>query len=333
MKLGFPMRADRLLVLLALLQVGGRVTTSRLAKELEVSRRTVIRDLYALRVAGIPVIAERGPHGGCALDPEFRNRLLSLNRAELAALLMASVPQPLVQLGVASDLKGALAKLAASRPGAASGFDESAQARVHLDSVPWSAPQEPVEHLAALYQGVAESRWMHVTLQRAQDVRSGRRIAPYGLVAKVTTWYVVWAGEDGSLRVDRVSRFLKAHLEQGRFVRPQGFDLAAYWRAWCQRVEANQMLFSVTARVSPEGLAGLNTWGTARTVQLVEEPVPPGSARPHVVRIAFGSIEEARTQLLALGGSVEVLQPLALRRALADFAQQTLRVYGEEHIV
>ncbi len=327
------MRADRLLVLLALLQVDGRVTTSRLAEELEVSRRTVIRDLYALRVAGIPVVTERGPHGGCALDPEFRNRLLSLNRAELEALLMASVPQPLVQLGVASDLKHALTKLAASRPGVRSGAGETIQAKVHLDSVPWSAPQETAEHLSVLYQGVMEGRWMRVTLQRAQDVRSERRIAPYGLVAKVTTWYVVWAGADGFLRVDRVSRVLEAHLERDVFVRPQGFDLAAYWRAWCQRAEANRMVLPVTARVSPEGLAELSTRGARETIRRVEEPVLPDSPRPYVVHISFGSIDEARTQILALGGSVEVLEPLALRRTLADFAQQTLRAYSEEHVV
>ena len=93
------------------------------------------------------------------------------------------------------------------------------------------------------------------------------------------------------------------------------------------------MIFPVTVRVSPEVLAGLNTWGTAWTVQRVEELVPRGFARPHVVRIAFGSIEEARTQILALGGSVEVLQPLSLRRTVADFAQQTVRVYGEERVV
>lgn len=327
------MRADRLLILLALLQVRGRVTTSRLAEELEVSRRTVIRDLYALRVAGIPVTTERGPHGGCSLDPEFRNRLLSLNRAELAALLMTSIPQPLVQLGVASDLKGALTKLAASLPGARDGAGGTAQLKVHLDSVPWAAPQEPGEHLAELYQAVLEDRWMRVTLQRARDIRSERRIAPYGLVAKATTWYVVWAGEDGRLRVDRVSRVVEAQLEHERFVRPKEFDLVAYWRAWCQRIEANQTLFSVTLRVSSEGLALLNTWGAARAVQLVEEPGHPNSTRPHVVRMAFGSIEEARAQLLALGGSVQALEPLALRRTLADFAEQTVRAHEDQHIV
>jgi predicted DNA-binding transcriptional regulator YafY len=321
------MRADRLLSLLSLLQTRGRMTTDRLAEELEVSRRTVIRDLYALRVAGFPVNTERGPRGGCSLDDDFRNRLLSLNQAELSALFMTSIPAPLVELGVARDLKGALLKLSASLPATRGDVERRVRQRVHLDSIPWAATREPVRHLSALHRAALEDRWVRVTFERARQIRSERHIAPYGLVAKATTWYVIWAGDDGRLRVDRVSRILEADLEDRAFERPADFDLAKFWSAWCERQEANGSRFEVTACVSDAALDALRSVAAVRVDAMPANRTPTDSVRPHRVRMTFGSIEEARGDLLAFGGSVDVVEPLALRLTLADFAQQTLDVH------
>lgn len=322
------MRADRLLLLMTLLQTRGPLTTERLAEELEVSRRTVLRDLYALRVAGFPVCTTRGPAGGCSLDEEFRNRLLHLSHAELSALFMTNVPAPLADLGVAGDLRGALLKLAASLPAAKSGIEERVRQRIHLDAVPWSEPSQPTQHLETLHQAVLEDRWVRATLERAFHIRSERRMAPYGLVAKATTWYVVWVGEDGHVRVDRVSRVLAAELEKATFSRQEGFDLAGFWDEWCRRRRESEPRLDVIVLASApalEKLRGASAW--VESAPDIEPEGSPGDARPHRVRLAFGTIEEARAHLLALGGSVEVLEPLALRLTVADFAEQAADVY------
>jgi len=320
------MRADRLLSLLALLESRGRLTTDHLARELEVSRRTVLRDLFALRVAGFPVSSVAGPGGGCWLEDDFRNRLLHLSQDELAALFSLSVPAPLVELGVAADLRGALGKLASALPPVRGNVETRMRQRIHLDSVPWSAPQEAVPHLPVLHRAVLEDRWVRATFLRAGDNRSERPIAPYGLVAKATTWYVVWAGGDGRLRADRVSRVVDARILRESFQRPTGFALAEFWASWCRVQDARQPLLVVTARVSPRALGVLQA---SRALRVESLPVPAGSgsARPHTIRMRFTSIEEARARLLALGGDLEVLEPLALRLTLVDFAEQALRAY------
>jgi len=194
------MRADRLLSLLMLLQTRGRMTATRLADELEVSERTIYRDLYALRVAGFPVYTDRGPGGGCRLEETFRNRLTGLNTSETEALFMTSIPAPLVELGVAPSLKGALLKLAAALPAGREGAQERVRQRIHLDPLPWSYTAQATPHLATLHRAAFDDRLVDVTFQRIQRIRSDQRIAPYGLVAKATSWQVVWAGPDGAIR-------------------------------------------------------------------------------------------------------------------------------------
>jgi len=152
------MRADRLLSLLMFLQNRGRTTADRLAEELEVSRHTVIRDLYALRVAGFPVYTERGPHGRVYLHEDFRVRLTDLTQDELAALLTFSVPAPLADLGMGAEAKGALLKLAASLPIARQDAERDVRSRLHHDPNPWNASREAIPTLPTLRQAVWEDR-------------------------------------------------------------------------------------------------------------------------------------------------------------------------------
>ncbi len=315
------MRADRLLSLMMLLQTRGRMTAHRLAEELEVSERTVYRDLYALRVAGFPVYAERGPGGGCRLEESFRNRLTGLNASETEALFMTSIPAPLVELGVAPKLKGALLKLAAALPLGREEAHERVRQRIHLDPLPWKYSAQPVPHLATLHRAVFDNHLVDVTFQRIQRIRSDQRIAPYGLVAKATAWYVVWAGQDSRIRVDRVDRVLEAHITEISLDRPRDFDLPEFWQAWCRQHAENQPRFLVTLRAenSVAALAG-ERWGD--TVESIEEPFGDGR---QLLRVSFASLDEARSQLLALGGAVEVIEPRALRLTIADFARQILK--------
>jgi predicted DNA-binding transcriptional regulator YafY len=228
-------------------------------------------------------------------------------------------------------LKGALVKLSAALPASGDGAGRRAKPRVHLDSAPWTAPPDSVQHLSLLHRAVLEDRWVEATFVRARTILSTRRIAPYGLVAKATTWYVVWMGEDERLRVDRAASITVAELLRETFSRPARFDLEEFWTAWCRKQEGSGPQLTVTARVSRAALDALRHAALAPE-EAPDEAPSSDALRPHCIRLRFGSVEEARSQLLAYGGSVEVLAPLALRLTLADFAVQASRIYGSQRV-
>ncbi|UCF10658.1 MAG: WYL domain-containing protein [Candidatus Bipolaricaulota bacterium] len=323
------MRADRLLALMMLLKTRGRMTAGRLAAELEVSERTIYRDLYALRVAGLPVYTERGPGGGCYLHEDFRTGLTSLSGDELSALFVSSIPAPLRDLGLSSPLRGAMLKIAGALPEARRADGIRLAERVHIDTVPWVLPAEPVPHLAALHQALLEDRLVRVVFRRITGILSERIISPVGLVAKVSTWYLVWLGEDGRVRVDPVSRVVEAEATDRRFERPDEFDLAACWEGWCARQEASRTSFEADLLVASEVRDLLQE----RHGERFQEIAPPeGCSVPRdwsCARISFAHIYEARERILGLGAAVEVLAPRELRFTVADFAAGAAARYAE----
>lgn len=319
------MRADRLLSILMYLQTRGRTTTDRLAMEFEVSRRTIIRDLYALRVAGFPVYTERGPHGGCYLHDEYRNTLTQLTSAEVAALFVSNLQQPLKDLGLSDPLRGAILKLSAALPESRKAAGSQLANRIIIDSSPWSDRADPIGHLGTLYQATMADRWLFVVFARQFDVMTERTIAPYGLVAKAGTWFVIWAGDDGQLRVDRVSRIKQAHELDRRFDRPVDFDLDQFWAAWRHRQETTSPGFVVKLRVRSSALKVVQDALGARRGVFYNAPTTAGSWVD--MDVSFSLLDEARRHLLALGGAVEVVEPHALRLSISDFADQIADVY------
>jgi len=318
------MRADRLLSTLMYMQTRGRTTTTRLAEEFEVSRRTIIRDLYALRVAGFPVYTERGPSGGVYLHEDFRMRLTDLTRDELEALFTLSVPAPLADLGMGGEVKGALLKLAAGLPAARSGVERDVRNRIYLDPDEWNTSREVLPILPALRRAVWESRWARVTFLRARRIPIEREIAPHGLVAKGTAWYVVWQSRDGMMRVDRAASALAATILDEGFERTEGFDLKGFWTAWAQAFEESRAYLPVKARASADALAQLE-YSLGHHIDQVHEKDADEEFRE--ISLTFGTFAQARGLLLAHGNAVEVLEPMALRLSIADFAEQTLNVY------
>ena len=319
------MRADRLLALLMFLQNRGRTTTDRLAEELEVSRRTVIRDLYALRVAGFPVYTERGPGGGVYLHEDFRIKLTDLTHDEVTALFTLSVPAPLVDLGMGAEAKAALLKLAAAQPMARQSVERDVRSRIYLDPNPWNASRVALPTLSTFRRAVWEDRWVRATFLRARLIPIEREIAPHGLVAKGSAWHVVWRGRNGELRVDRVSAAIEADLLDERFDRPPGFDLEEFWTSWAAAYEASRPFFRAVVGVRSDVSSQLKH-DLGRHIERT------GAARPDSSRIevemTFDDLEQARALLLSYGGAVEVLEPPALRRSIADHAEQVLRRYA-----
>ncbi|MBN2470103.1 MAG: HTH domain-containing protein, partial [Anaerolineae bacterium] len=214
------MRADRLLAILMLLQARGRMTARALANELEVSERTIYRDVDALSMAGVPVYTERGPGGGCALLDEYRTTLTGLNAAEIRALFLLTIPAQLDELGFSGELKAALRKLAAALPDPQRAHETRVRQRLHLDSAPWSHSAEPTPFLHRLHQAVWEDRCVRLTYRIFTGQRLTREVAPYGLVAKNGVWHLVCGADDGPLNVVLVSRIAAAEVLAESFSRP-----------------------------------------------------------------------------------------------------------------
>ena len=322
------MRADRLLSMLMLLQIRGKLPAQALADDLEVSVRTVYRDMDALSAAGVPVYAERGPGGGCALLDTYRTTLTGLTEDEVRALFMLTIPAALAQLGVGSELKAALLKLSAALPAERRRDEAWVRQRIHLDWTGWQA-EEPVPHLQTIQQAVwADHRlWLVYRRQAGPAVRQFERLVdPYGLVAKAGVWHLACLA-GGRLRVYRVSDLLDVRLTGERFERPADFDLAAFWAAWCAEAETRRWLFEATVRVSPELAAELPLHFGDR----VRDQVAAAQADAEgwlTVTLPFDTFESARARLLGYGRAVEVVGPPALRLSLADHAAQIAALYG-----
>ncbi len=315
------MRADRLVSILLLLQSRGGITARELAETLEVSVRTIYRDMDALSAAGIPVYAERGANGGCRLVENYRTELTGLTEAEAQALFLLEAPGPLDALEVGQKLKAALRKLAAALPEYPSG---QPQPRIHLDWARWGRRQAETVSLERLYEAVQRSRALRVKYKLWDAIEITQAVHPLGLVAKAGAWYLVWEFH-GKLRYQGVSGLLEAELLEETFAYPAGFDLSAYWKASCAEAEAEFLGFQAVIRAAPEAQQGLSRQMGEGSLTRAGLPDERGWVQ---LELAFDTLEAARQRLLAWGRAVEVLEPDALRLSIIDYAKQILERYS-----
>jgi predicted DNA-binding transcriptional regulator YafY len=322
------MRADRLLSLMMVLQTrgSGNVTALELARELEVSERTIYRDVEALSLAGVPVYADRGPGGGIRLLEEYRTNLTGLTADETRALFMLSIPSPLLQLGVGQELKAALLKLSAALPEARRREQQAARQRIHLDARWWGQAQGPGPHLAAVQQALWQDKRLKIVTRMFFGSLVEQTVEPLGLAAKAGEWYLVARVGEGQ-RVFRVNDLVSAEALGEPFHRPDEFDLPSFWEAHVRQVESDHGLFEVRLRISP-GLARELPWRIGgQALEALERASPPDEKGWREVELRFDRHEQARDKVLTFGSAAEVLEPLALRRSLADAARQVLSVY------
>jgi predicted DNA-binding transcriptional regulator YafY len=310
-------RADRLLSILLLLQANGRLSAGALAERLEVSRRTVYRDLDALGAAGVPVVTDRGPNGGAWLLEGYRTDLTGLTEAELEALLAFGGRGPAAELGLAPDLDQATRKIAVAAGSSRAG---RLRERVLIDGERWGRTAPVPPHLARVQDALWSDRRLHLRYRRSEERVVERTVEPFGLVSKAGTWYLL-AGVGGQIRVYRVSRIEDAELTAETFERPPGFDLGA---AWAERVrgfrESVPAPVRVTVRVDP-GVAGLFTRVVGE--HLVERPEVEGTA---ILR--YPACDAAIGVLAGFGGAVEVLEPEEVRSRLAEIGTQLAALYS-----
>ncbi len=326
------MRADRLLALLLLLQSRGRMTATELARRLEVSERTVYRDLSALGTAGVPVYAERGPGGGCGLMDGYRTTLTGLTEDEARTLFMAGNLKPLTDLGLGGALDGALLKLLAALPARYRDDAERARQRLHLDPAAWDQQEEEVPHLRAIQEAVWRDRRLLLSYRKGNGEVVERRIDPLGLVAKSSIWYLV-ARQAGEMRVFRVARTLSATVLDEPCERPPDFDLPAYWNRWRDDFKASLPRYPVTVRAAPQLAARLQRIYSDSMRALVGEAGPPDAEGWRVMHMTFESLEAARGEMLGYGTWVEVLEPEELRSSVASLASSIAEFYGRRRTV
>jgi predicted DNA-binding transcriptional regulator YafY len=323
---GEPMRADRLLSLLMLLQTRGKLSARVLAEELEVSERTIYRDIEALERAGVPLYAEQGRDGGYALVDRYRTTLTGLSEGEVRALFMLSIPAPLAELGVTHELRGALLKLAAALP-ASRGADEAhVRRRFYLDAVGWERERGPTPHLDVAHQAVWRDRRLVLTYRPPFSMEVELAVDPYGLVVKAGIWYLVYAYR-GRMSARRLSELQDVREPGEPFVRSPEFDLQAFWTAWCTARVDLSAAYRVRVRVAPGAREWLPHYLGSRSRPALESAGPPDGEGWIECELTFERLEEARSRLLALGGAIEVLGPDALRLSMADFGARIAAVY------
>ncbi|WNG50209.1 YafY family transcriptional regulator [Archangium minus] len=323
------MRADRLVSLLMLLQTRQRWTAGELAQRLEVSERTIYRDLDALSASGVPVFATRGPSGGVALVEGWRTQLTGLKRAEVHALAAVGAPVALEDLGLSAPLRSGLMKLAAALPAVQQSLIEYARQRLHVDPSSWRfSEREPVPHLAVLRDAVWQDRRVRLEYRDFDGNRTRRVVEPYGLVIKADRWYLV-AGSEKGPAVFRGSRVEGVRLLPTTFERPARFDLEVFWKEWCARFAERRAQYEVTLRVTAEGEDAVrHVRPPADQARLAEARQARDGTK--TVTLDFERESIALSQLCVLGRGVEVLAPEALRVRLRTISAELQALYGPE---
>lgn len=312
------MRADRLLSILLLLQANGRMTAQALAKRLEVSERTILRDMDALSGAGVPVLAERGARGGWRLLDGYQTKLTGLTAAEIQTLFLGRPPKLLADLGLKEAAEAAWIKLQAALPSEVRQQAEFVRQRILIDPRGWRDSAESIGCLPILLEALWRERCVRFLYERSSD-GGERRVTPLGLVARGNAWYLV-AERGGERRTYRVSRIRDAVVLDEPSVRPPRFDLAAHWEQTSNEFRDKWPRVYATFRAS----AAAMPWIRYRGWRLVEE-TPDGDA--FLVRIRFDAEDEIVQSALYLGAFVELLEPVHLRERVARAARAILDVY------
>ncbi|MGP8302353.1 helix-turn-helix transcriptional regulator [Streptomyces inhibens] len=357
------MRAARLIKMVLLLQSRPSMTAAELARELEVSERTVARDVLALSEAGVPVYADRGRAGGYRLIGGYRTRLTGLGRSEAEALFLSGVPSALREMGLADAASAARLKVSAALLPELRDAATGAAQRFHLDAPNWY--QEP--ETPALLPAIADAVWDDRRIT-ARYVRKGteveRELEPYGLVLKAGVWYLAARTRGGDYRVYRVDRFASvgfggadARTEArsgadessgaddssqaggtgrtgpsgGCFLRDESFDLPAFWAERATQFTRSLLREEVVLRLSKRGVLQL-PYVTERMAarEAIEAAQAAGGPDAHgrlTVTLAVESAEVAYAQLLALGPEGEILAPSGLRERFAAAARRTAALY------
>ena len=321
------MRASRLVNLLLLLQSRGGLTAAELARNLEVSVRTIHRDVDELSAAGVPIFAERGPLGGIRLVDGYRTRLTGMTAGEAEALFLAGLPGPAAQLGLGTVVAAAQLKVMAALPPELRSRASRIVQRFHLDAARWFQADEAVPHLSTLSTAVWEGRLVRIAYQRSGGLAE-RIVGPLGLVLKGGVWYVI-AAVDGQIRTYRGSRIAEATPLDDPVERPDGFDLAAYWAESSAAYERDAPTVQVVVRIAEAHawrIADVFGRATLDAADRLDQPDPEGWLR---LRMLLSWPDEIASRLVAVGPHLEVLEPADVSDRVVRIADRVVARYRD----
>lgn len=319
------MRASRLLTILILLQLRGRVSAASLARELEVSVRTIYRDIDQLGAAGVPVYAERGRAGGFALLGDFRTNLTGLTPPETEAVSLIGLAQAASDLGLGEAATSARRKVLASVAAGGTGLAHRVATRVHVDPTPWYAGSTPPPLLGELAQAVWAGRQIRVTYESWKET-AARTLSPLGLVMKGGRWYLAGASR-ATVRIYRVAAIRELTLTDEAVRRPPAFDLARFWSEASTAFERTLRSERALVRLSPLGRQLLRDWNLGAAVVVDAQPRPAAADGWIEAEIPIEPLPHAAREILRLGAEIEVLAPAGLRAAVAREALRIARLH------
>jgi predicted DNA-binding transcriptional regulator YafY len=301
------------------------MTAEQLARELEVSVRTIYRDVDALSQAGVPIYADRGPAGGIRLVDGYRTRLTGLTTQEAEALFLSGMPGPAAALGLGTVVTAARLKVLAALPPELRTRASRVSQRFHLDAPGWFQSAEQLVHLETLAGAVWENHRIEIDYPH-DDGPVTRLLDPLGLVLKAGIWYLV-ARINGAMRTYRVSRVLAVRPTGQPFERPEAFDLASYWAESIMAYEGTRSKYEAVFRCRPEDVESIGDVVGMR--RLGESEVEPDAGDPSLVRVrlAFEWMDQAQAAAFGLGHIVEVLEPAELRDQILNVARSVLTRY------
>ena len=284
------------------------MTGREMSRRLEVSLRTVHRDMEALSMAGVPVFALRGARGGWQLDEGWRTQVPALDEAELLGLLMTQ-PRIVGDGRLAGAAERALRKLTAALPAALRERAASIRQRLFVDTTGWRGTTENLAMLPVVQDAVSRDRKLSMIYRRAgENVEAVERVVdPLGLVAKGSAWYLVARTAEG-FRTYRVSRIEEALVLESPAERPANFDLAAHWKISTDDFRENRPRFAATLRLAPSAAAWVRRW----RLTWIEQG-PPDEEGWTTFQARFEHEDEALFVVLGLGPRVDVVEPDALR--------------------
>lgn len=319
------MHSSRLLSILLRLQTEGHASAQALAATFEVSVRTIYRDMDALALAGVPVVAERGRSGGFRLRDGYRTRLTGLDRPEAESLFLAGAPFAAEQLGLGGALETMRMKLLASLPEDTAREAQRVAARFHLDPVAWFQGPDEQRRLPELALAVWTGRMLHLRYDSWKGIVE-RTVAPLGLVQKAGLWYLV-AAVDGQPRTYRVGSIESLRVEDVAAPLPRKFDLRRYWRRFARDYESRMLSMEARIEARPAALRALGRSSHAMA-EAVAAAGPADRDGWHALRIPIESVDAAASELLRLGPDVVAVAPPALVARMRRMASETAALYA-----
>ena len=311
------------------MQTRGRMTAQQLANELDVSVRTIYRDVDELSASGIPVFADRGTNGGFQLVEGYRTRLTGLTPEEAETLFLSGYPGPAAQLGLGTILAAAQLKVLAALPPELRSRASRIRQRFHLDAPGWFQPTEAVPSLEKIAEAVWSDRRVQMSYQRggSDGPVVERVVDPLGVVLKAGVWYMVGRAEE-RMRTYRVSRVLELSFLADRFERPADFDLADYWDRSVAEYAGSLTSFVATVKVRGEGLDRLaDVVGYAKAADMIAAAGSPDENGWLSLALNLEDIGQAEQQMLRLGPDALVVEPVELRERVASAARRTAVLY------